>query len=73
MIPGFGAKLNCKENIKGDKCNECIDNFYGFPNCTGTSIGPGELKLLTNRCLWSKTTYSNYKQCGWDLGGSSFF
>ena len=40
MIPGFGAKF-CKENYKGDNCDKCIDNFYGFPYCKGKFIVPG--------------------------------
>ena len=23
----------CKSNIIGDKCDECINGFFGFPNC----------------------------------------
>ena len=23
----------CKSNIIGDKCDKCIDGFFGFPNC----------------------------------------
>ena len=25
----------CKENISGDKCNECKNGYFGFPNCEG--------------------------------------
>ena len=39
---------DCKENLKGDGCNECIDNFYNFPNCEGKSIGPFMIHEFTN-------------------------
>ena len=30
------GKCNCKEHIIGDKCTQCVEEFYGFPNCEGT-------------------------------------
>ena len=27
------GKCVCKPNIIGDKCDKCIDGFFGFPNC----------------------------------------
>ena len=27
------GECTCKDNIGGEKCNECIDGYYGFPDC----------------------------------------
>ena len=27
------GQCNCKDNIGGEKCNECIGGYYGFPDC----------------------------------------
>ena len=27
------GKCYCKSNIDGDKCDKCINGFFGFPNC----------------------------------------
>ena len=30
------GKCTCKnENIAGDKCDTCVENYYGFPTCDG--------------------------------------
>merc|ERR1711962_1714368 len=29
------GKCTCKENFANDKCSECIEGFFGFPNCQG--------------------------------------
>ena len=29
------GKCTCKDNYAGDKCDECIEGFFGFPNCQG--------------------------------------
>ena len=31
------GKCDCKPRITGKKCNECKNNFYGFPNCQTTT------------------------------------
>ena len=27
------VKCSCKSNVVGDNCDQCVDGFYGFPNC----------------------------------------
>ena len=27
----------CKDNYGGNKCDSCIEGFFGFPNCQGIS------------------------------------
>ena len=27
------VKCSCKSNVMGDNCDQCVDGFYGFPNC----------------------------------------
>ena len=27
------GKCDCYSNVVGDKCDECKDNFFGFPDC----------------------------------------
>ena len=26
---------DCKENVVGDKCDQCAEEHFNFPNCTG--------------------------------------
>ena len=28
------GRCSCKANVGGDKCIECLEGFYNFPNCT---------------------------------------
>ena len=32
------GKCTCKEHIIGEKCAECEEEFFGFPNCEGIYI-----------------------------------
>ena len=32
------GKCTCKEHIIGEKCAECEEEFFGFPNCEGMYI-----------------------------------
>lgn len=27
------GQCNCKENFAGDKCDQCAQGFYGWPEC----------------------------------------
>ena len=27
------GRCTCKPNISGNKCEKCVDGFFGFPNC----------------------------------------
>ena len=29
------GKCTCKDHFTGDKCDECVKTFFGFPNCEG--------------------------------------
>ena len=29
------GKCTCNENVAGDKCTECKENYFGYPNCQG--------------------------------------
>ena len=29
------GKCICKDNIMGDNCDECISDYFGFPECKG--------------------------------------
>ena len=29
------GKCNCKDNVVGNKCTECVSEYYGFPDCKG--------------------------------------
>ena len=29
------GKCNCKNNVVGDKCEQCIDGTYKYPECEG--------------------------------------
>ena len=29
------GKCTCNENVAGDKCTECQEFYYGYPNCQG--------------------------------------
>ena len=29
------GSCNCKENVSGMKCDACIVNTFGYPNCKG--------------------------------------
>ena len=29
------GQCQCKANIGGSKCDHCVDNTFGFPNCAG--------------------------------------
>ena len=29
------GKCDCKNNVMGDKCTQCVDGTYGFPDCQG--------------------------------------
>ena len=26
---------DCKDNVVGDKCDECAEGYFNFPECTG--------------------------------------
>ena len=26
---------DCKDNVVGDKCEECAEGYFNFPECTG--------------------------------------
>ena len=30
------GKCSCKDSFANDKCSECIEGFFGYPNCQGT-------------------------------------
>ena len=30
------GKCDCKNNVMGDKCTQCVDGTYGFPDCQGS-------------------------------------
>ena len=30
------GKCTCKEHIVGDKCDQCVAGFFGFPQCQGS-------------------------------------
>ena len=29
------GKCTCKDSFANDKCSECIEGFFGYPNCQG--------------------------------------
>ena len=29
------GQCNCKCNVQGEKCDSCVDGFFGFPACQG--------------------------------------
>ena len=29
------GQCNCKCNVQGEKCDSCMDGFFGFPACQG--------------------------------------
>ena len=41
------VKCSCKSNVVGENCDQCVDGFYGFPNCQSRfwlSIKPNYFK-----------------------------
>ena len=59
----------CKANTQGTKCDSCIENYYGFPNCEECKCdktGSTSLQCLSNGSCVCKAGFAGAKcsECG---------
>ena len=42
----YTGKCSCKAGFNGQKCGECDEEFFGYPNCTGKClVGAGLVNI----------------------------
>ena len=55
------GQCQCKTNIQGIKCDECVEYSIGFPNCTGIILLPS--LILINLCFFYFESMLIYSLC----------